>query len=397
MVIREALLQTKLLHICVPQIPDKFNDIDLISIKNIKGILMPSKLPLRVSLNSDGTPVAPHVHKDNSAWRALLREEIIDPQRPIIDAHHHLWERPGQRYLFPEFIADAQAGHNIRASVFVECGAYYRKGGPEMMTRLGEVEFANGMAAIGASQAYGVTQVAAGIVGTADLTYGSAIAELLDAQIETASHRFRGIRLITKWDADPALNNGRYLIPPGLLGDTDFRAGFKELDSRDLSFDSMIYHHQIPELTALARAFPNTRIILNHIGGLISKTRTYVLREAEETEHWKRAMRELAQCPNVFVKLGGLGMSYLGFGFNEYERPAQSQVLAEAWGSLFEYCIEQFGCERCMFESNFPPDRESADYHVIWNAFKRIVASYSDAEKNQLFFATAANVYRLDV
>ncbi|MEY3740934.1 MAG: hypothetical protein RLZZ192_1610 [Pseudomonadota bacterium] len=358
---------------------------------------MPSKLPLRVNLNPDGTPVAPHIHKDNSAWRSLLREDIIDPQRPIIDAHHHLWDRPGQLYLFPEFIADAKSGHNIRASVFVECGAYYRKSAPEMMDRLGEVEFANGMAAMGASQMYGATQVAAGIVGTADLTYGAPIAALLDAQIAAASERFRGVRLITKWDADPPLNNGRYAIPPGLLGDTDFRTGFAELDKRDLSFDSMIYHHQIPELVSLARAFPNTRIILNHIGGLIAKTRTYLANEAEATEQWKVSMRALAQCPNVYVKLGGLGMSYLGFGFNQLERPAPSQVLAQAWGPLFEYCIEQFGPARCMFESNFPPDRESVDYHVIWNAFKRVVETYSENEKNDLFFGTAARVYRLDV
>ena len=358
---------------------------------------MPSKLPLRVSLNPDGTPAAPHVLKDNSAWRALLREDIIDPQRPIIDAHHHLWERPGQTYLFPEFIADTKAGHNILASVFVECGAYYRKNGPEMMSRLGEVEFANGMAAIGASQAYGVAQVAAGIVGTADLTYGSAIAELLDAQIATASERFRGVRLITKWDADPPLNNGRYAIPPGLLADVDFRAGFAELASRGLSFDAMIYHHQIPELSNLARAFPNTPIILNHIGGLLSKTRTYLADEAQTNEQWRSALRDLAQRPNVFVKLGGLGMGYLGFGFNKLERPAGSEVLAQAWGPFFEYCIEQFGPERCMFESNFPPDRESVDYHVVWNAFKRIAASYTEAQKHQLFFATAAKVYRLDV
>jgi predicted TIM-barrel fold metal-dependent hydrolase len=183
-----------------------------------------------------------------------------------------------------------------------------------MMDRLGEVEFANGVAAMAASQAYGKTQVCAGIVGSADLTYGQEIGKLLDAQIAAAGGRFRGIRLITKWDADEQLNNGRYLIPPKLMSDPDFRKGFAELGPRNLSFDAMIYHHQIPEVIDLARTYPDTTIILNHIGGLLAKTRTYLAKEKETTDIWRASMAELAKCPNVFVKLGGLGMPYLGFG-----------------------------------------------------------------------------------
>jgi predicted TIM-barrel fold metal-dependent hydrolase len=203
--------------------------------------------------------------------------------------------------------------------------------------------------------------------------------------------------LITKWDADEALNNSRYVIPPGLLSHPQFRAGFALLAARELSFDAMVYHPQLSELADLAAAFPETTINLNHIGGLIAKTRTYLGHEAKATAHWQASMRALARCPNVYVKLGGLGMPYLGFGMDALERPPTSQLLAEAWGPLFNFCIETFGPERCMFESNFPPDRDSVDYHVLWNAFKRIASPYSVAEKHALFFGTAAKAYRLSV
>lgn len=358
---------------------------------------MPSVLQVKQNKNADGTPAAGHILKDNAAWRGMLREEIIDPERPIIDAHHHLWDKPGQTYLIREFFADAQSGHNLRGSVYIEGGSYYGKTVPEMMKHLGEVEFANGMAAVADSQAYGNTLVAAGIIGGADLTFGTEIAELLDAQLAAASKRYRGIRLITKWDADEALNNSRYVIPPGLLSHPQFRAGFAQLAARNLSFDAMVYHPQLLELADLANAFPETTINLNHIGGLLAKTQTYRAREAEASAHWQASMRALARCPNVFVKLGGLGMPYLGFGMDTLERPPSSQQLAEAWGPYFKFCIEIFGPERCMFESNFPPDRDSVQYHVLWNAFKRIALPYSATEQHALFFGSATKAYRLSV
>ena len=203
--------------------------------------------------------------------------------------------------------------------------------------------------------------------------------------------------MITKWDADEQLNNGRYLIAPKLLSDPDFRRGFAELGPRNLSFDAMIYHPQIPELMDLAQTFPDTKIILNHIGGLLAKTRSYVAKEQEATQAWRTSMGALAKCPNVYVKLGGLGMPYLGFGFEKPAKPVDSQQLADAWGPLFDSCIEQFGAERCMFESNFPPDRSSVDYPIIWNAFKRIASRYSASEKQALFCGTAARVYQIKV
>lgn len=327
-------------------------------------------------------------------WRALHREDVIEPQMPIVDAHHHLWARPDDRYFLDDFLADAQSGHNIVASVFVECGQFYRKGAPALMAPIGEVEFANGIAAMAASGHYGNALVAAGIVGTADLTVGPEVAQILDAQI-AASCRFRGIRLTTKWDADEDLNTGRYIVPPGLMRDADFRAGFALLAPRKLSFDAMIYHTQIPELADLARAFPETTLVLNHIGGLLAHTRTYASRKDETVAQWRASMNELAQCPNVVVKLGGLGMSYLALGFDQWLKPASSETLAAAWGPYFAHCIDAFGPNRCMFESNFPPDRDSVSYPVIWNVFKRMAMRYTPDEKHALFYRTAAQAYRL--
>jgi L-fuconolactonase len=355
--------------------------------------LLPRK---RDEQSRSASAIADHA-TNRSEWRAQHREEILEPDLPIIDSHHHLWEREGNRYLLDDYLADVRTGHNIRASVFVECGAFYRKGGPPHMAPVGQVEFANGIAAMAASGHYGSTLVCAGIVGTADLTAGAEAEQVLDAQIAAAGGRFKGIRLSTKWDPDEGLNTTRYIVPRDLMQDRDFRAGFAALGARKLSFDAMIYHPQIPELADVARAFPGTTIVLNHIGGLVAWTRTYSSRREEAIALWRASTSALAQCPNVCVKLGGLGMSYLGLGFDTLDKPASSAELAKSWGPLFSHCIDTFGPDRCMFESNFPPDRESVDFPVIWNTFKRIAAPYSAAEKHSLFYGTAAKAYRLNL
>ena len=359
---------------------------------------MPSKLQPRASEHSKVSAAAAlERHATAARWRALHREDILDPDLPIVDPHHHLWERAGNRYLLDEHLADVRTGHNIKATVFVECGSFYRANAQASMAPVGEAEFANGVGAMTASGSYGPTLVCAGIVGTADISMGADAGRVLDAHIAAAGERFRGIRMIVKWDADEELNNGRYIIPRGLMQDADFRAGFALLAPRRLSFDAMVYHPQIPELAELARRFPDTTIVLNHIGGLLARTRTYRDHMEEATAHWRAALVELGKCPNVFVKLGGLGMPYLGFGLERLEAPASSQRLAQLWGPLFDACIEAFGPSRCMFESNFPPDRDSVDYPVLWNVFKRVAAKYSASERQALFFGAAARAYRLDV
>jgi predicted TIM-barrel fold metal-dependent hydrolase len=361
---------------------------------------MPTKLLPRKTAGhqTDHTDLASMQEQQNSKakWRSLRREEILEPGLPIIDPHHHLWVRPGNRYLIDEVLADMQTGHNIRASVFVECGSFYRKTGPALMAPVGEVEFANGIAAMAASGEYGDTLICVGIVGTADISVGAEVAQVLDAQIAAGGGRFRGIRVSTKWDADESLNTTRCIVPRDLMQDHDFRAGFATLAPRRLSFDAMIYHPQILELAELARAFPDTTIVLNHIGGLIAWTRNYVARKEAAIVDWRSSMAELAKCPNVYVKLGGLGMSYLGLGFDRLEAPASSVQLAASWGPLFRHCIDQFGPARCMFESNFPPDNASGAYPIVWNTFKRIAEGYSADEKRALFYGTAAKAYRLN-
>jgi L-fuconolactonase len=336
-------------------------------------------------------------HRAPAERRVPAHEEALAPELPIVDAHHHLWERPGDRYLLNDYLEEARTGHDIRATVFVECGAFYRKGASDLMAPVGQTEFANGMAAMAASGVYGDTLVCAGIVGTADLRAGAEVARVLDAHMAAAGDRFRGIRFITKWDADETLNTGRYKPPPGLMQDSVFRAGFAALGPRGLSFDAMVYHPQHRELAELARAFPDTTIVLNHVGGLLAFTRTYVSRKDEAISHWRSSMSELATCPNVHVKLGGLGMSYLALGLDKLDVRPSSERLAEAWGPFFEHCIESFGPQRCMFESNFPPDRESADFGVLWNAFKRVAKQYSADEQRALFHDTAARVYALNL
>ena len=357
---------------------------------------MPTKmLPNKKRHHNTDPNVAREQHVRRLQWLSQHKEEILEPDLPIIDAHHHMWVRAGNRYYLEDFLAEAQTGHNIKASVFVECGSFYRKNASALMAPVGEVEFANGVAAMAASSTYNSTLVCAGIVGTADISMGAEVAQVLDAQIAAGGGRFRGIRVSTKWDADDDLNTTRYTYARDLMQDKDFRAGFATLGPRCLSFDAMIYHPQILELADLARAFPDTTIILNHIGGLLAWTRTYIARKDEAIANWRSSMTELAKCPNVYVKLGGLAMPYLGLGFDKWDKPATSTQLAASWGPLFKHCIDQFGPARCMFESNFPPDRDSVSYPVIWNTFKRIAADYSASEKQALFYGAAAKAYCL--
>jgi predicted TIM-barrel fold metal-dependent hydrolase len=320
-------------------------------------------------------------------------EEILEPQRPICDPHHHLWDHPGRRYLIDELLADTGSGHNVVATVFVECMSMYRASGPPEMRPVGETEFVNGVAAMSASGGFGSTRVAAGIVSFADLALGERIGAVLDAHL-AASPRFRGIRHAAGWDASDQIRNSHTNPPPGLYADPRFRRGFAELAPRGLSFDAWLYHPQLPELTDLAKAFPDTTIILDHFGGPLG-IGPYAGRRAEVFAAWKGAIRALADCPNVVVKLGGLVMPLNGFGFHKREQPIGSIELAEATRDWYRHTIECFGVERCMFESNFPVDKISASYRVLWNSFKRIAAGFSAAERSALFHDTAVRVYRL--
>jgi L-fuconolactonase len=326
-------------------------------------------------------------------WLDRRRESILEPELPIIDPHHHLWDRPGWRYLLDDLLADLNSGHNILATVFIQARAMTRAGGPVEMRPVGETEFVNGVAAMSASGLYGKTKVCAGIVGHADLTLGDKVEPVLTAHIRAGGDRFRGIRHITAWDADASVRNPAYSPPPGLLADKSFRAGFAALRRFALAFDAWLFHPQIDEVTDLARAFPETPIVLNHVGGPIG---IGAYKRDEVFPRWAASIKKLATCPNVSVKLGGLGMRLGGFDFNERSEPPSSQELAAAWRPYIETAIEAFSPSRSMFESNFPVDKGSYAYPVFWNACKLLAKGASGAERADLFAGTAARFYRLD-
>jgi predicted TIM-barrel fold metal-dependent hydrolase len=331
-----------------------------------------------------------------SDWLARRREDVIEPALPIVDPHHHLWYRPGNRYLLPDVLDDLAGGHAVRATVFIECHAMYRAGGPEALRSLGETEFATGIAAMSASGGYGSARVAAGIVGHVDLTLGARAQAALEAHVAAAGGRFRGIRHASPYHADPAARGSSIQAVPGLLGDSKFREGFACLGRLGLAFDAWMYHGQLAELVDLARAFPDQPIVLDHIGGALA-IGPYAGKRDEVFREWSAAMRELARCPNLHVKLGGLGMPLTGFDFHMRDRPPSSEDLAAAWRPYLDTCIGAFGPTRCMFESNFPVDKGMFGYSVMWNAFKRIAKDYSADEKAALFAGTAARFYRLEL
>jgi L-fuconolactonase len=331
----------------------------------------------------------------NDAWLAQVTETALEPDLPICDPHHHLWDRrDGQverRYMIDEIMGDIASGHNIVSTVFIEHLSMFRQDGPDEFKYVGEVEFANGIAAMAASGLYGKTRVAAGIVGYADLGTGSRVRAVLEAEIAAARDRFRGIRCTGAWDPDPRIARAE---KPGLYMDAKFREGYAELAPLGLTFDLPCRYHQLSEVADLATAFPDTTIVLNHVGGVVG-IGAYAGRRAEIFDAWKQGLARVAERPNVTVKLGGLCMDYCGFGWHERPRPPTSLELEAAQRPYMETVIELFGVDRCMFESNFPVDKIGCSYGVLWNAFKRIAAGCSAGEKAKLFHDTAVRVYRL--
>lgn len=323
-------------------------------------------------------------------------EDIIDPDLPIIDAHHHLFDFPHYRYLLDDYLKDAAAGHRIIGSVYIEIQAFARKTGPEPLRPLGEIEFANGVGAMCADGQYG-PRVAAAVVGYADMRRGGDLAEYLDRAMAMAPERFRGVHQVTIESPNAAVFDFITHRPPvGVLRSDGMRQAMALLGGRGLLFDAAILHNQIPELLDIARAFPQTPIVLSHMGlaagiGLDPAARHAVF------GGWKRLIAQIAECDNVSCKIGGFGLPFWGFGFDERARPAGSEELAAAWRPYVETTIEAFGVDRCMMESNYPQDSRSVGVVPLWNALKRCVAGASAAEKRALFSGTAARVYGLDI
>jgi L-fuconolactonase len=336
------------------------------------------------------------IDRPNESWLAKQpAETILDPELPIIDTHHHFWERPDHRYLLNELLADLNTGHKIEATVFLECRSMYRAGGPAEMRPVGETEFVNGIAAMSASGGYGPTRVAAGIVGYADLTLGERVEPVLEAHIRAGGGRFRGVRHSAGWDHSDTIGNSRPDMQPHLYQRPDFRAGLARLAACGLSFDAWLYHPQLADVVDLARAFPAAPIVMGHVGGVLGYG-PYAGKKDEVFAAWKGSMTALAACPNVVVKLGGMMRRLAAFDYGTAAAPPSSETLAAYWRPYMETCIELFGANRCMFESNFPVEKVGTGYATLWNAFKRIAAGASADEKQALFNGTARRVYRLE-
>jgi L-fuconolactonase len=333
-------------------------------------------------------------------WLALTVEPTVEPEIPICDPHHHFWDLrtarlPYQRYLLHELAADIHAGHNVRSTVFVEARAMYRATGPEEMRPVGEVEFVQGLAAASASGLYGPGRAAAAIVGHANLNLGGRVEPVLEALRAASPNRFRGIRHSVTWDPHPEVENTAAHQKEGQLASDEFRAGARVLARMGMTLEAWLYFPQLPELAAFAKAVPDLTIILNHIGGLL-RTGPYANRDQEVMQTWRRGIAAVAACPNVTVKLGGIGMPRTGFDWHTRTTPIGSDELAKSMAPLLTYCIEQFGPSRCMFESNFPVDKVSYSHHVLYNAFKRMSKGYSAAERAGMLHDNAVRVYRVD-
>ena len=346
-----------------------------------------------MSTSNSAPAPSPHLPV-RPAWLALHTEAALEPDLPIIDPHHHIWDHANNPYLYADVAADVSAGHRIVATVFAECSAMYRRSGPAALASLGETEYVHRAAQTAATQA--PCRIAAGIVGNVNLLLGDEAGAVLDAHLEAAPGRFKGIRNSSVYHPDPAARGSLANPPQGLLLDAQFRRGFACLAPRGLSFDAWMYHTQLDDVIDLAQTYPGTTIILNHVGGPIGIGPYAGHREAVFTE-WQTSMKKLARCENVMIKLGGMGMRVFGFDFATQAKPPHSEALAQAWAPYINACIEAFGPQRCMFQSNFPVDKGTCSYVVIWNAFKRIAAARSTAEKQALFYGTAAHVYRISL
>lgn len=331
----------------------------------------------------------------SDAWLAQVREDIIEPERPIIDPHHHLWmKRFGRNYLLPELWADTGSGHNIVKTLFMECRAFYLRAGPEYLRPTGETRYIADLARQSALQP-GAAEVA-GIVAHADLTLATELlSELLQQHADICTGKLRGIRHSGARDKHPEdlLIPGN--APPYLYGKESFRDGLRLLARLDLTYDTWHFHHQNQDFIDLARAVPECTMVLDHFGtplgvGIYRGARDAIFRQ------WREDMTELARCENVFVKLGGLAMPDNGFGWDQNSRPPNSDEFVAAQDKYYHHLIDCFGPRRCMFESNFPVDRLSISYHILFNGFKKMAAHYTQAEKHDLFYGTAARVYRLD-
>ncbi len=345
--------------------------------------------------NDIGETQKAHLPAGDSEWLAKRQEAIIEPDRAIVDCHHHLWGPPRTRYLLDEFAADYNAGHKVVATVFADCSEGYFTHGPESYRSVGETEFGLQVARDAEGGSFGPTRVNAGIISRVDLAEGDAVRGVLEAHVAAGEGRFKGIRFSSAWDPSPDVRSTARTPPARLLYEPSVREGARHMASLGLVLDSWVYHHQLGDVADFAAALPDVSIVLDHVGGPLG-IGPYAGKRDEVFAIWKAGLIEVARNPNVTVKIGGLAMRLSGFAFETLPVPPSSVDLAEAWRPYVETVIEAFGPDRSMFESNFPVDQLSCSYAVLWNAFKLLATGYSDAEKDALFSGTASRIYGLE-
>ena len=328
------------------------------------------------------------------SWLSLVQEEILEPDLRICDPHHHLWDRNGSRYLLDEILEDVYSGHRVVSTVFVECDSMFSADVAAPLAAVGETEFVQGVAAMSSSGAYGECRVAAGIVSFADLTLGIGVRPVLEAHIAASVNRFRGIRHATSWHSSPDIRVSHANPEEQQMRQDDFMEGVGVLGDLGLTFDAWCYHTQIDEFTQLAKANPSVTMVLDHFGGPLG-IGPYEGKQLDVFKAWQQSIETLKECRNVHFKLGGINMKINGFGWHKRARPASSDELVDKTAPYYEFCIDMFGADRCMFESNFPVDKESVSYPVLWNAFKKMSQFRTVSEKEKLFHDTAARVYRI--
>jgi predicted TIM-barrel fold metal-dependent hydrolase len=328
-------------------------------------------------------------------WTAGRAEPALEPDLEIIDAHHHAWDDHRGRYAYDELLADLRSGHNVVATVFVEAGAAYRMDGPTELQPVGEVEFAIALAKRAATDAPGTPRLCDAIIGHANLMLGDRVEDVLATLIRAGEGRLRGVRHGLTWDSGPASKFSRRQTPPHQMRDRAFRKGFARLQSLDLSFESWLFYPQLPDLIELMRDVPDANVVIDHVGGVLGLPPHNGSRR-DVFNVWRGHIRALATFPGLTIKLGGLGMLYSGWDYHLRDIPPTSTELATAWRPYIETAIEAFGPDRCMFESNFPEDKQSTSYGALWNAFKRLTEGVSRRDRAALFRDTAARVYRLE-
>ena len=326
----------------------------------------------------------------NEIWLEKIEEETLEPHLTICDPHHHLWKHPNNTYLAEEFLHDINSGHKISSTVFVECMSSYDKDSPRALAPVGETKFVEALAKNNTQ-----TNIAKAMVGFADLLLGDSVAEVFDAHLEQSPYRFKGIRHACGWDSSDQIRNSHTNPTRFLYLDETFQKGFAKLFDYGFTFDAWLYHPQHQDLIKLAKSFPNQIIIVDHVGGPLG-IGPYRNKQQSVFQTWKKTVSQLAECENIFMKLGGLSMATSGFEWHKKNKPPTSLQLAEATAPYLNFCIEKFGTKRCMFESNFPVDKISCSYNVLWNSFKRITGSFSIDEKRDLFHDVAVKTYDIN-